>query len=479
MWAKRNVLPAFGLLLAGLVFCCCSPKSNQDRSNSPALDEAKLGSSGPSTGKPFPAGPLMKHQIAFQFAIYYLPSPKTDPLKRLNDLLQRESKGFEKVDQIAPDKEGPLVAARVVNDVQKSYAPPDLNSLQHFGRGLSREQAVALRDSKTALLLDFAYSKKHVWDGLRSALSLTGELAHSTGGVLWDEETREVFTSDAWEKRRIEGWTEGVPNIANHTVIHAYKKDTYIRAITLGMAKFGLPDIVVDHFSWSLNQNMGNVVNLFAQAIAEGGVPKSPGEFDLDIRAIRNAQVREPQTKSLKSNATSIALLSLRQGTWEEGDPKNRLIEITFDRYPGPDIHVRQEKMLTTLFGWEDSATPVRRSQELQEASNRARAKLPSLRAAFNSGLAPGEFIQLKAPFKALGGDQEWMWVEVTSWKGDQIRGLLRNEPFNIPNLHAGQSVAVSEAKVFDYIRKHANGSVEGNETGKIIEQQEKSGGRP
>lgn len=83
------------------------------------------------------------------------------------------------------------------------------------------------------------------------------------------------------------------------------------RAITLGMAKVGLPEIVVDQFSWSLNQNMGNVVNLFAQAIAEGGAPKSPGEFELDIRAIRNAQVREPQTTSLKSNATSIALLSL------------------------------------------------------------------------------------------------------------------------------------------------------------------------
>jgi uncharacterized protein YegJ (DUF2314 family) len=419
----------------------------------------------------------MQDQIAFQFAVYYLPSPKEDPLKRLNELLQNEFKGFQKVDRIASDKEGPLIAAKLINDVQKSYSPPDLESLQRFGRGLSREQAVALQDSQTALLLDFGYSKKHVWDGLRAALSLAANLARVTGGLLWDEETREVFTPDVWEKKRIEDWTEDVPDISSHTVIHAYKNEEYIRAITLGMAKLGLPDIVVDRFSWSLSRNMGHVVNLFAQAIAEGGAPKKPGEFDLDIRAIRNAKVREPQIKSLKSNATSVALLSLKQGVWEEGDPKNRLIEITFDRYPGPDLHARQEKMLASLFGWEDSVTPVKESQELQDASNRARAKLPSLRAAFNSGLAPGGFIQVKAPFKTPGGEQEWMWVEVTSWKGDKIKGLLRNEPFNIPTLHAGEEVEVSEAKVFDYIRKHADGSEEGNETGRIIEKQEKAGG--
>jgi uncharacterized protein YegJ (DUF2314 family) len=216
---------------------------------------------------------------------------------------------------------------------------------------------------------------------------------------------------------------------------------------------------------------MGHIINLLGQTLAEGAAPRKAGEFDLDIRSIKNPKVRDPQIESLKPNATSVALLSLKEGEWEKGDPQNRLIEITFDRFPGPDVHARQEKMLGSLFGWKDSVTPVRHDQELLEASRRARAKLPSLRAAFAAGLAPGEFIEVKAPFRTPDGGQEWMWVEVASWKGDRIKGLLRNEPFNVPKLHAGQEVDVSEATVFDYIRKLPDGTMEGNETGKVIER--------
>jgi uncharacterized protein YegJ (DUF2314 family) len=63
------------------------------------------------------------------------------------------------------------------------------------------------------------------------------------------------------------------------------------------------------------------------------------------------------------------------------------------------------------------------------------------------------------------------MWVEVGSWKGDDIVGLLDNEPYAIPALHAGSTVKVSERQVFDYLRYKADGTEEGNETGRAIEK--------
>jgi uncharacterized protein YegJ (DUF2314 family) len=67
------------------------------------------------------------------------------------------------------------------------------------------------------------------------------------------------------------------------------------------------------------------------------------------------------------------------------------------------------------------------------------------------------------------------MWVEITAWEGANIKGMLKNEPFNIPSLHGGQVVKVRQEDVFDYIRYYPDGRKEGNETGAIIENMQKA----
>jgi uncharacterized protein YegJ (DUF2314 family) len=68
------------------------------------------------------------------------------------------------------------------------------------------------------------------------------------------------------------------------------------------------------------------------------------------------------------------------------------------------------------------------------------------------------------------------MWVEVTAWRDTKIRGLLANDPFEIPTLHAGQVVEVDEGDVFDYLLRHRDGTTEGNETGRILERRQQAG---
>jgi uncharacterized protein YegJ (DUF2314 family) len=65
----------------------------------------------------------------------------------------------------------------------------------------------------------------------------------------------------------------------------------------------------------------------------------------------------------------------------------------------------------------------------------------------------------------------EWMWVELSVWKGFSMTGLLRNEPDKLPGLHAGATVKVNHADVFDYVLYTADGTEEGNETGDPIEK--------
>lgn len=418
----------------------------------------------------FPAGsPMTTEAVRFQLAVYYLPVPVRDPVAVLESTVLREHPGLEIPEEKPEAPPGLTVSADIVEDVPAGYAPPDLDSLQYFGHGLSREQAQALQQSTSALVLDFTHPSARVWEGLRTANELVEAIARETGGLVWDEGTREVFTPDAWHEERLASWTGTVPDVSTQITIHAYKKEEYVRAITLGMQKLGLPDVVVDGFSWSLSRTMGHLVNLLGQAMAEGAVFGPGGEYELDIHAIQDPAVRDPQIESLLEDATARARLVLRKGTWEEGDPLNRLIEIGFDAYPGPDVHARQAALLSSLFGAQDSITRIAHTDELLAASERVRARLPALRADFLAGLAPGELIQVKAPFPVPEGGNEWMWVEVTAWEGGTIRGLLKNEPFDIPDLHAGQVVEVDEDDVFDYIRRRPDGSEEGNETAEII----------
>lgn len=125
--------------------------------------------------------------------------------------------------------------------------------------------------------------------------------------------------------------------------------------------------------------------------------------------------------------------------------------------------------MLLSLFGWEDSVRLIKHNDELLAASRNAKAQLPVLYKAFTAGLRPGEFILVKAPFEKQDGGHEWMWVEITAWQGNKIKGLLRNQPFNIPSLYSGKIVEINQEDVFDYIRHYPDGREEGNETGAKI----------
>jgi uncharacterized protein YegJ (DUF2314 family) len=418
-----------------------------------------------------PVGPPIAESIHFQYAVYMLPVHTKDPSAVLREVLVKLHANLKLVDQISKDPREMVVSAHLQKHLQQEYAPPSMEYLNYTGAGISSQQAQALQKSEEAFIFQFAHPNANVWTALRTADLLVEEVARKTGGLVWDEETREVFSPDNWHERRLKTWVRDVPDISSQTVVQTYKKDELVRAITLGMTKAGLPDVVMDDFPWSSEHQVGNLINLFCQSMAEGAVFEKSGKFALDLRAIKNSEVRDTRLKSSKENFVGVAYLSLKPGVWEEGDPKNRLIQITPDRYMGNDVPAKLDRMLDCVFGWEDKVTAVEHNEELLQESSKERAKLPGLQKDFNAGLPPGEFIQVKAPFKTPDGGNEWMWVEITSWKGNLIRGVLENKPLNIPDLHAGQIVEIWQGDVFDYIRQYSDEHKEGNTTGALLEK--------
>jgi len=424
------------------------------------------------TQKPIPKGNLFDDCIFYEYAIYFLPKPKKEPESVLKKLLKHNYKDFRLLSK--PDVKSMSVTIREVQSVKKDYAPPDMRALRYFGRGLTKEVAEKLQKTESVFILDFGYPSKYRTKGIIQSSKLMKDITVITGGIIWDDQTRQCFSLEQWVTHRINGFSDDIPDISKHITIHVYKDGEYIRAITLGMQKFGLPDIEVSDFSWSDYKGTGNLINLFGQQLFEVGKVKTEGKFELDISKINHKKVRQSLLDGLYENSKKKATIKIIEGVKDKGDPENRIIEIVFDNYPGKNKQEKIYNMLSELLGWGDSISYIKHNEEILKASERARKKLPEIKKKIKAGLEPGEYYMVKAPFNTPDGGNEWMWVEIISWNGSKIKGLLKNQPSNIPRLKVGAEVIVNQEDVFDYIHQLPDGSSEGNETGRLIEKYSK-----
>jgi len=412
----------------------------------------------------------MAEFIHFQYAVYLLPHHPKEPSFLLPDTLLKNYPALKLVEELPKEPKEMTVRAYW----QQDFSPPTIADLEDSVHGVATAQTQALQKSKEAFVLQFAHPKEKVWIALRTADLLVEDIARKAGGLVWDEETQDLFSPDAWHEIRLKPWTTDVPDVSSQITVQSFKKDELARAATLGMTKLGLPDIKLDDFPRSSENQVGRLLDLFCQSLAEGAVFEKPDQFNLDIRKIKDSELREAARKSMKENSTGVAYFSLRPGVRQDGDPKNRLIQLSPDRYGGTDISSKQDRMLSCFFGWVDESTNFEDSPELLEEIRKEKAKLPALQHDFNAGLSSDEYIEVKVPFKTPDENEEWMWVEVTSWKGSLIRGTLESEPTNVPGLHGGQVIEIWQGDVVDYLRGYSDGRTEGNTTGALIEKMAK-----
>jgi uncharacterized protein YegJ (DUF2314 family) len=421
-----------------------------------------------------PPGPSATEEpwrgVRFLIGVYHLPRAACDPKKTLerwahkrNDLALLSSPP-----RTPPARPSVWLSSPPIAD----FAPPDERSLKFFGRGLSAEEKRALPASKAVTVLAFAAPAAAALSTYRLSLDLGGFVARECGGVIWDDETRLAFSQSAWAERS-RGWSaDGLPDVSDHIAIHMYRDGELIRMITLGMAKLGLPDVVVNQVPSSYTV-MEDAIVLLCQRMVEGARPVAGRDFTLAVADLRHREVRRRLEKDFQKNALGRAVIHLAAGKHDKGDPENPLLELVF---PGraQQIQEQQSELLTELFGGDDRVLKVEDDPILLAASARARKRALLLKPRYTSAPPLSETLQVKAPFKTSDGGTEWMWVEVVRWQGATIHGVLRNDPFDVPSLKSGSRVDVEESTIFDYILTRPDGSREGNETGPLLEARQR-----
>ena len=409
-------------------------------------------------------------RASFQLAVYFPPGPPPS----LNEDLRLALRASSGLRLVAKEPVGALsfgvVRTNLLVLAQATYDPPPSSYLQHYGHGLSPPDIDRLQASTHALQILFTLPNPRQAAGHRDVHAFLATFARSTGGIIWDEETREAFTPDAWEARRALPDDEDTVNLLHQTVLNLDEgSDGLLRVVSLGMRKFGLPDIALDNLPRTQSRPGARVVNTVALALASGAPLDAQGRFTLRRDTIHPLSARKAVTDVVHTNANAEVVIELRPGRRQPGDPDNRLLEISLAPYFGSDETSRLAALLFAMFGGDSDVRVSPDTPEYLAASQRARARLPEWRTRFQGGLRTGDILCVKKEFPTPDGQGERMWVEIIEWPEDgNIAGVLQNEPVKASDFQEGQQVRVRENEVIDVIHIHPDGSFEGNETGLI-----------
>lgn len=276
---------------------------------------------------------------------------KAVPPAVLKEAQEQARKRFPDLElRTAPGDDSPR-SFYVLAPALASFAPPTEAALAKSGRGLDEAQIRSAAASKGVLSLVWRLDTDPKFERLQKAYELAADLARLHEGFVWDETSNEMFSADSWKKLRLDTWSEGFPDARRQFKVDYYQDGNRHRAISFGLVKLGVPDLVLEDLPVAAAKPAVVVMNACAQLLAEGRVPDAEGVFDVDFHAIRNVGAREAALRGAPAGAKLRAHVKLVPAQAQKGDPENRLLELRCEGYPGATEPERLTAMVDAVYG--------------------------------------------------------------------------------------------------------------------------------
>jgi len=357
---------------------------------------------------------------------------------------------------------------RVMGMAGTDFGIPDAAFVELYGVGVDRPEALA--KSEEVLLAWFATPRDRAGETLAVVHAAFASAAQQGGGWVEDLDTQRLYGAEAWAKLDPKG------PIVDWFVVDAAPQDLSnedgdLRLVTRGLRRYGDFELVVENVPVESAGDVSLVMNALAEALR----PRSnvPSNLTLNTKVVRGTA-------------------SFRSIPPREDDPEGPLLRATFEG----DITVPAEEAEATPPAVDPleapapeappvavaAATPPAPPPLAPTASDRPvaatledtqRLALDRFRRVvvpvFQAGLPSGEAVAVKVPFPNRAGGIEYMWVELTLVRGDELTGTLLNEPYDVDGLTKGDTVTLRQGEMFDYVWKKADGSREGNTTAPFL----------
>jgi len=282
--------------------------------------------------------------------VMYLPDAPAGHVETARQIVQRINSNVAVLDDYPTQWNEAAVVIKPID--RETFTPLSVEQLSHRGRGLTLRQAQALQESKEALAMLFVAPPPTQNGSLKVINETILEIANATGGLIYDDETREMFTPELWRRMRLGHWHGDLPDVRAQVGIHAAPSGERYRAVTLGMSKMGCPDIVVDALPPKRIDAMGGLMNLVAQTLVEQAMLPAGGTIAVDIEKLEHRTHRSDQLALREPGAQRIVDVDFRIADAQPGDPKDTLlIELTFTGVEGDTPQQRQAGLLRQVYG--------------------------------------------------------------------------------------------------------------------------------
>ncbi|MGE3852950.1 MAG: DUF2314 domain-containing protein, partial [Planctomycetota bacterium] len=362
---------------------------------------------------------------------------------------------------------------------------PDRDALEFFGLG--EAEANVLDRATHAYLISGHDLPTSPRVGFWTAQALARSLATATSGVILDVDCQRILPEEACSRSLPES---GEIRITEHTlVITSAQDDGRCWVTTLGMQRFGLPNLEVRGVPMSMTSVMAPLVNAVSTELINivsahtAAAPDEPIRLDavrLTIQSLSGVTGEPDSDEDNNSDDELTGTADIGLSYTEETDlePFIRLHPPGEpDADPGPWINA----CAASLFGQTDQRLlhVPGDSAALDRAKQRAIAELPAVRDRYRSGLPGGSELYVKVGFATDSATQpddddaddannlsEFMWLFVEAWSDDTtLSARLANDPVYRTDLRAGQALQVRTDEICDWMISHTDGSREGGYT--------------
>jgi len=351
---------------------------------------------------------------------------------------------------------------RVVSGDEQTF--PGVGYLANFSIGFSQDDILKCAAATQAYHLILPCDPAEIPLLYPAFQAVTLAVAEKMNGYIFDELAKIAIT--AKEYRTFIFSLDNSP-LLKHVLVQRYAYEPgRFRIVTLGMAKFGCPEIEMRDFPSDKAMIFNHLIcavskKVLVRSLNRKGDISFPSQLSLGPEYISNGPEKPIGSSDVAENSEDIVALMLEPGDMESGDPQENIVRIV----PPPDFKEGMTQwaaaVSTAVVGFDVRTTIV---QDIPlDLLERVQQSLPDFKQKFLSRKTNQEkfFVKIfsSAKGRTLG---EFLVGRVEKWTDNKIGMLLISEPHLTKGISAGTRVELNQNDVKDWIYIGSDGKIEG-----------------